>query len=303
MSPLIVGIRFQPTGKIYHFDASSVPDVQIGDRVVAETARGPQIGEVVQFVAEPPPPPEGRWKAIERRATPRDLLLHKIWQQKSVEALIRCRARAAELGLREVKFAAAEFSLDGKRLTFFFCPESEEKVDLKSLRQDMQKDYPRVQIDMRQIGPRDVAKMMGGVGACGMEKRCCARFLTEFSPITVKMAKEQGISLTPPEITGICGRLRCCLLYEYEFYAEARQHLPKKGKRVVTPYGEGKVTEVCPLRMTVRVTLGERGEREFHRDQLEPWDEAEAMRRQTQVQVAPSDPPAESLSTSSESPT
>jgi cell fate regulator YaaT (PSP1 superfamily) len=281
MQPRIVGVRFQPSGKIYHFDASGLADVQVGDRVIVETARGRQVGEVVQFVADPPPPPEGRWKAIERRATPRDLLLHHLWQQRSVAALIQCRARAAELGLREIKIASAEFSSDGKRLTFFFCPESEEKVDLKSLRQDMQKEYPRVQIEMRQIGPRDVAKIMGGVGACGMEKRCCARFLTEFSPITVKMAKEQGISLTPPEITGICGRLRCCLLYEYEWYAAARQQLPKKGKRVVTPYGEGKVVEVFPLRMSVRVALPNIGEREFHRDQLEPWDEAEALRRQS----------------------
>lgn len=286
MQPIIVGIRFQPAGKIYHFDASALPDVQIGDRVVVETSRGRQIGEVVQIVAEPPPPPEGQWKPIERRATPRDLLLQQMWQQKSVEALIRCRARAAELGLREVKIAAAEFSSDGKRLTFFFCPESEEKVELKSLRQGMQKEYPRVQIEMRQIGPRDVAKMMGGVGACGMEKRCCARFLSEFSPITVKMAKEQGISLTPPEITGICGRLRCCLLYEYEWYAAARQQLPKKGKRVVTPYGEGKVVDVFPMRMTVRVALPDLGERDFPRDQLEPWDEAEAARRQSSPSCA-----------------
>ncbi len=281
MQLTIVGVRFQPAGKIYHFDASPLPDVQIGDRVVVETSRGQQIGEVVQFVAEPPPPPEGRWKPIERRATPRDLLLHQMWQQKSVEALIRCQARAAELGLREVKIAAAEFSSDGKRLTFFFCPESEEKVELKSLRQGMQKEYPRVQIEMRQIGPRDVAKMMGGVGACGMEKRCCARFLSEFSPITVKIAKEQGISLTPPEITGICGRLRCCLLYEYEWYAAARQQLPKKGKRVMTPHGEGKVVDVFPMRMAVRVALPDLGERDFHRDQLEPWDEVEAARRQS----------------------
>lgn len=284
MRPIIVGVRFQPAGKIYHFDASTLPDVQLGDRVVVETARGRQIGEVVQLVRKPSPPPEGHWKPIERRATPRDLLLQQVWQQKNVEALIRCRARAAELGLREVKIAAAEFSSDGKRLTFFFCPESEEKeekVEIQPLRQSIQKDYPRVHIEMRQIGPRDVAKMMGGVGACGMEKRCCARFLSEFSPVTVKMAKEQGISLTPPEITGICGRLRCCLLYEYEWYAATRQQLPKKGKRVLTPYGEGKVVDVSPMRMTVRVALPDLGEREFHCDQLEPWDEAEAARRQS----------------------
>jgi cell fate regulator YaaT (PSP1 superfamily) len=135
---------------------------------------------------------------------------------------------------------------------------------------------------MRQIGPRDVAKMLGGMGACGMETRCCSRFLTEFSPISIKMAKEQGISLTPTEITGMCGRLRCCLVYEYEQYAAARKELPKRNKRVVTPMGEGKVIDVNPLRMTVRVELPETGAREFDRDQVEPWDELEALRRKSE---------------------
>lgn len=286
MSKLIVGVRLQRPGKVYHFDASSLPDLQVGEWVVVETARGRQVGEVVQWIHPPPPPPEGSWKPIERRATPRDLLLQQTWQQRSIEALVKCRARAAELNLGEIKIVSAEFSFDGSRLTFHYASESEEKVDLKSLRHDMQKEYSRIQVEMRQIGPRDVVRLMGGVGACGLEKCCCTRFLTEFSPITVKMAKEQGISLTPPEITGICGRLRCCLLYEYEWYAAMHQQLPKKGKRVMTPQGEGKVVDVSPMRMTVRVALPDLGEREFHRDELEPWDEAEALRRQSPAPCA-----------------
>jgi cell fate regulator YaaT (PSP1 superfamily) len=279
MQPLIVGVRFQQIGKVYHFDAASIPDIQPGDRVIVETTRGRQLGEVTQRIEKPSPPPEGTWKPVERRATPRDLVLRQTWQRKEVEAMVNCRQRAAELKLAGVKIVAAEFSFDGARLALMFSSETEEKVDLKSLRSDMGKLYPGTQIDMRQVGPRDMAKHLGGLGACGLEMRCCSRFLTDFSPISIKMAKEQGISLTPAEITGICGRLRCCLVYEYEQYAAARKELPKRNKRVVTPLGEGRVVDMLPLQMTVIVELPEVGRREFERDQLEPWDELEALRR------------------------
>ncbi|MCS7011502.1 MAG: stage 0 sporulation protein [Anaerolineales bacterium] len=278
MPPLIVGIRFAQVGKIYHFDASAVPEIKVGDHAIVETSRGKQLGEVVQIISDPVPPPEG-WKPVERIATPRDLVLRRMWMQKELEAMIACRERAAQLNLRGVKIVAAEFSFDGTRLAFMYSADTEEKVDLKSLRQDMQKQYPQAQVELRQIGPRDVAKLLGGMGACGLETRCCSRFLTEFSPVSIKMAKEQGISLTPEEITGMCGRLRCCLVYEYEQYAAARKELPKKNKWVITPLGEGKVVDVNPLQMLVRVALPELGEREFHRDELEPWDELEALRR------------------------
>ena len=279
MQPLIVGVRFQQIGKVYHFDASAIPDIQPGDRVIVETTRGRQLGEVTQRIEKPSPPPEGTWKPVERRATPRDLVLRQTWQRKEVEAMINCRQRAAELKLAGVKIVAAEFSFDGARLAFMYSSDTEEKMDLKSVRSDMGKLYPGTQVDMRQIGPRDVAKLLGGLGACGLETRCCSKFLTDFSPISIKMAKEQGISLTPEEITGMCGRLRCCLVYEYEQYAAARKELPKRNKRVVTPLGEGRVVDMLPLQMTVIVELPEVGRREFERDQLEPWDELEALRR------------------------
>jgi cell fate regulator YaaT (PSP1 superfamily) len=281
MQPFLVSVRFTEIGKSYHFDASSVSQVKVGDRVIVETSRGRQLGEVVQIVKNPVPSPEG-WKPIERIATARDLLLRRTWVQKELEAMITCRERASQLKLRGVKVVAAEYSFDGTRLTFMFSTETEEKADLKSLRHDMQKQYQPAQVEMRQVGPRDVAKMLGGMGACGLETRCCAKFLTEFSPISIKMAKEQGISLTPQEITGMCGRLRCCLVYEYEQYAAARKELPKRNKRVVTPSGEGKVVDVSPLLMTVRVELAGASTREFQRDELEPWDELEALRRKSQ---------------------
>ena len=278
----IIALRFTKVGKVYHFDASNIAGLELGEHVVVETSRGRQIGEVIQFLADPPLPPDGSWKPVERKATPADLLSRQQWQSKQTEAMINCRARAAELKLDGVKIVSAEFSYDGSRLIFLFSTETEEKVDLKTLRRDMVKLYPLQQIELRQIGPRDVAKILGGMGACGLETRCCSKFLTEFSPISIKMAKEQGISLTPSEITGMCGRLRCCLIYEYEQYVSARKELPKRGKRVVTPQGEGKVVDAYPLRNVVVVEIEGTGWREFHRDVIEPWDELEALRRKSE---------------------
>ena len=201
--------------------------------------------------------------------------------------MINCRARVAELKLDGVKIVAAEYNYDGSRLAFLFSTESEDKVDLKSLKKDMAELYPKTHIEMRQIGPRDVAKFLGGMGACGLENRCCSQFLTDFSPISIKMAKEQGISLTPTEITGMCGRLRCCLIYEYEQYVEARKHLPKRNKRVITPKGEGKVIDVLPMSNKVMVLIdNEEGKRiwaTFDHEEIQPWDELEALRRKSQA--------------------
>ena len=287
MQPNIIGVRFTKVGKIYHFDSSAVPDLGLGEHVIVDTSRGRHLGEVVQLVQQTPPKPEGGWRSVERRATPRDLLLLQSWQSRQTEAMINCRARASELGLREVKIVAAEYNYDGSRLTFLFSTEGEEKVDLKSLKKDMHDLYPGTHIEMRQIGPRDVAKIIGGMGACGLETRCCSQFLTDFSPISIKMAKEQGISLTPNEITGMCGRLRCCLIYEYEQYVEARKTLPKRNKRVITPKGEGKVIDVLPMSNKIMVLIedpeGKRFTETFDRDDVQPWDELEALRRKSQA--------------------
>jgi cell fate regulator YaaT (PSP1 superfamily) len=142
----------------------------------------------------------------------------------------------------------------------------------------MQRTFQHTRVEMHLVGPRDVAKIMGGMGACGLECRCCTAFLTEFSPISIKMAKEQGISLTPTEITGMCGRLRCCLVYEYEQYVEARKHMPKRGKMVITPRGKGKVVGVNPLISVVLVDLEQGGQHEFVQDDLQPLEEYEALK-------------------------
>lgn len=279
---VIAGIRFSRIGKIYYFDASLISGLRIGDSVVVETSRGWQIGEVAQFIKESQKPQDGSWKPIDRRASPRDLLLRQSWQRKEVEVIAICRQRATELRLAGIKIISTEYSFDGSRLAIMFSSESEEKADLKSLRQDMQRQFSPSQVELRQIGPRDVAKYLGGMGACGLEMRCCSQFLTEFSSISIKMAKEQGISLTPTEITGICGRLRCCLIYEYEHYAAARAELPKRNKRVITPKGEGKVVEVFPLRQVIAVEIPELGVREFDKDDIQPAEELEALQKKAQ---------------------
>ncbi len=213
---------------------------------------------------------------MERVATPRDLLLRQLWQLRELDVVEVCRKRAAELRLQNLKVVAAEYSFDGSRLTILYSTEGEERVELKSLRQDMQRQYAPAVVELRQIGPRDVAKLLGGMGACGLETRCCSRFLTEFSSISIRMAKEQGISLTPTEITGMCGRLRCCLIYEYDTYVEARKGLPKRNKRIATPLGEGKVIDVLPLAGKVRVDIPEVGVREFTREEILAFSEPPA---------------------------
>jgi cell fate regulator YaaT (PSP1 superfamily) len=276
-TPVVVGLRFSKVGKIYHFDARKIGPARLGDVVIVETSRGWQLGEIATFVAEPAPPPEGSWKVIDRLATPKDLLQRQSWQAKEPDVIATARKRAQELRLPGIKIIMCEYSYDGSRLTIFFSSESEDKAELKSLRGDMQKAFAPAQVDVKQIGPRDVAKFYGGMGACGLEQRCCCSFITEFSSISIRMAKEQGISLTPTEITGMCGRLRCCLIYEYDNYVEARKLLPKKNKRVITPDGEGKVIDVHPLSQMIIVELAEFGRREYHKDLVNPADELEAL--------------------------
>ena len=188
----IVGVRFSPVGKIYHFDSGNLEDLIVGDKVVVETSRGWQLGDVGQVVDETKVSSEGGLKKIDRKATPRDLLLRQIWQAKEGEVLQACKQRSAELNLNNIKIISAEYSFDGVRLSIMFSSDTEDKVDLKSLRQDMQKKFTPASVDIRQVGPRDVAKLLGGMGACGLETRCCSKFLCDFSSISIRMAKDQG---------------------------------------------------------------------------------------------------------------
>jgi cell fate regulator YaaT (PSP1 superfamily) len=269
----IAGVRFSPVGKIYHFDAGSLDDLRVGDKVVVETSRGWQLGEVGQIIDESALQNEGGLKKIDRKATPRDLLMRQVWQAKESEVVQVCKQRAGELNLNNVKIVSAEYSFDGVRLSIMFSSDTEDKVDLKSLRQDMQKKFTPASVDIRQVGPRDVAKLLGGMGACGLETRCCSKFLCDFSSISIRMAKDQGVSLTPAEITGMCGRLRCCLLYEYDLYTEIKQKMPKKNKMVMTPVGEGKVIEMNFMLETILVEIPNVGLRTFKSEEIKKLDE------------------------------
>lgn len=271
---LVAGVRFTKLGKLYHFDFGDFPDLQIADYVIVETARGRQMGQVIAFANADEG--EREYKPILRRATPRDLVLKQEWEARQPEALTTCQEKANEMGsFDEVKFVAAQYNYDGTMLTFLYS--AEQKVNINRLHNELKRLFT-AQVELRQIGPRDVAKIMGGYGACG-ELRCCSTFLTDFSPISIKMAKAQGISLNPSEITGMCGRLRCCLVYEYEQYVEARKHLPKRNKRVGTPLGVGKVIDVHPLQDSVTVYIEEEGRRTYKREEIIPIDEFEALQR------------------------
>ena len=281
----IIGIRFQKVGKLYHFDVGQVSDLVVGDYAVVNTSRGKQLGQVMGFVTDPPKPPRGTWKKIERKATSSDLALRQALEQKELAITIDCRAKASELGYEGLKIVASEFSFDSESIAVLYNYEEQNLPDLSSLGDVIRENYPDAELEFRRVGPRDVAKIIGGMGACGMAVRCCSTFLTEFSPISIRMAKAQGVSLDPSEITGMCGRLRCCLIYEYEQYVEARKSLPKRGKKVMTPLGEGKVIDLYPIRdMVVVVVEGEERKRvEFLKDEIEPWDELEALRRKSEA--------------------
>ncbi|MFC1959180.1 stage 0 sporulation family protein [Chloroflexota bacterium] len=272
----IAGIRFNKIGKLYHFDSSAHPELVPGDYAIVETTRGRQMGQIIGFVSEEE---DREYKPILRKATPRDLTLRQAWAEREVGALITCRETAAQIGsYKEIKFVVAQYNYDGSMLTFLYSNDTENKVpNIQNLKNELTRKFHNTKIDLRQVGPRDVAKILGGYGACG-QPRCCSTFLTDFSPISIKMAKAQGVSLNPSEITGMCGRLRCCLIYEYEQYIEARKKLPKRNKRIGTPLGEAKVIDVQPLLDSVTVTF--EGERHtFKREELIPLDEWEALQK------------------------
>ncbi|MCA0452733.1 MAG: stage 0 sporulation protein [Chloroflexi bacterium] len=269
----VAGVRFHKVGKLYHFDYAQFPELQLSDHVIVETARGRQMGQIVSFTKVDEAVRD--YKPILRPATPRDLTLKQHWEMQQDEALDKCKQKARQVGgFHEAKFIAAHYNYDGSMITFLFT--ADEKLNTGRLLHELGRQFT-AQVEIRQIGPRDVAKLLGGFGACG-ETRCCSTFLTDFSPISIKMAKTQGISLNPSEITGMCGRLRCCLVYEYEQYVEARKQLPKRNKRIGTPHGEGKVLDVHPLQDAVTVMV-EDARYFLKREELIPLEEWEALQK------------------------
>ncbi len=247
--PEVVGVRFKPAGKIYYFDATGLEDLKVNEYVVVDTARGRALGRVVappQKVSEP----FEHLKPIERRATPLDLSEREGYRLQEREALERCREKVAEHGL-EMKLVKAEYNFDGSRLVVYFT--AEKRIDFRALVRDLSRVL-KTKVEFRQVGVRDEAKLLGGLGRCG-RVLCCATHLCEFSPVSIKMARLQDVSLSPAEISGVCGRLLCCLAYESETYRSLKERFPKAGTMVETPYGVGKVKSVNVLKETVEVEL------------------------------------------------
>ncbi len=245
-----VGVRFKRAGKVYYFDAGDI-ELNVGDYVVVKTARGLELGRVMiapkQVSAGEAP--KGL-KPVVRKAEPEDIEQAKELEAKEAEALAECGKLIAKLGL-PMKLLGAEYNLEGSRLTFFFS--AEERVDFRELVRELHSRF-KVKIELRQLGPRDEAKLVGGFGRCG-RPLCCVNFLTELSPVSIKMAKEQDLPLNPMKISGICGRLLCCLAYESEQYHDMKRKLPREGQRVKTPLGMAVVVGGNPLKETVWVEL------------------------------------------------
>ncbi|MDD5509663.1 MAG: stage 0 sporulation family protein [Dehalococcoidales bacterium] len=246
----VVGIRFKRTGKMYYFDPAGI-DLNVSDYVVVKTARGLEMGQVVvaprqvldSEVKEP-------LKPVVRKAEPEDIKHAEELEQKTAEALAECGKLIEKLEL-PMKLLAAEYGLTGNRLTFFFS--ASERVDFRELVKELTSRL-KVRVELRQVGPRDGAKLIGGYGRCGRQL-CCSSFLTEFEPVSIRMAKDQDLPLNPMKISGTCGRLMCCLGYEGELYRAMREKLPKKGQRVMTNSGAAVVTGNNPLKQTVLVEL------------------------------------------------
>jgi len=246
----IVGIRFKRAGRVYYFDPAG-NDLEVNDYVVVKTARGLELGRVViaptQVLASEVTEP---LKPVVRKAEPKDIERAQEFEDKEGEALAECGKLIAKLGL-PMKLLGAEYNLDGSRLTFFFS--ATERVDFRELVRQLNSRF-KVRVELRQLGPRDEAKVVGGFGRCG-RPLCCMNFLTEFSPVSIKMAKEQDLPLNPLKISGVCGRLLCCLAYESGQYHAMKEKLPKPGQWVSTAMGPAEVVGSNPLKETVLVEL------------------------------------------------
>jgi len=225
--------------------------MEVNDYVVVETTRGLELGQVVispkQVLASDVDKP---LKPVVRKAEPEDIERIQKFEAKEREALAECSKLIDKLHL-PMKLITAEYNLDGSRLTFYFS--AAQRVDFRELVRELA-SHLKVHVEMQQTGPRDEAKLIGGCGRCG-RPLCCVSFLSEFAPVSIRMAKEQGLPLNPMKISGCCGRLMCCLVYENEQYRTMKENLPKKGRQVSTAMGAAKVVGSNPLKETVLVEL------------------------------------------------
>ncbi len=250
MTEQIVGVRFRTAGKIYYFDPAAL-DLEVNDHVIVETSRGQELGKVV-IAPRPVPANEVNesFKAVTRKAGPEDVSHIQELEAKAEEVLIECGKMIAELQL-PMKLLSAEYNIDGSRLTFLFS--AEKRVDFRELVRRLTKQF-QVKVELRQVGTRDEAKLIGGFGRCG-RPLCCMSFITEFDPVSIRMAKDQNLPLNPMKISGVCGRLMCCLGYESEQYRTIKEKMPRVGQQVATAMGDATVVGNNPMKETVLVRL------------------------------------------------
>ena len=246
----VIGVRFKQVGKIYYFDPVDI-EFEQGEYVIVETARGVECGEVAtknreendENIVHP-------LKKVIRKATEDDLKKLEQNKIKEKEALKTCESLVMQHRL-DMKLVDVEYTFDNSKIMFYFTADG--RVDFRALVKDLASVF-RTRIELRQIGVRDEAKMLGGLGVCG-KPFCCSSFLGEFQPVSIKMAKEQGLSLSPVKISGTCGRLMCCLKYEQEAYTDLLKRTPKVGAIVKTPLGKGVVVENNLLTQTLKVKM------------------------------------------------
>jgi len=257
----IIGVRFHPRSKLFYCDADDM-SLQPGDYVVLDTGHGLDLAKVVV--------PEAQVQQSElseqlitvvRQANTEDL--EKAQQDQENKALTNCREMVAKLGLK-MKPLAARYDLKNARLTIFFS--ARERVDFRGLARKLSHSL-EMRVELRQVGPRDEAKLLGGIGKCGYPL-CCQSFITDFPSVSIKMAKEQDLALNPMKISGICGRLLCCLAYESKDYVEVKEKMPRPGQEVSTPFGKAKVVSISPIKEKVSVELEDQTIRELPLDQL-----------------------------------
>lgn len=248
----VTGVRFKKAGKIYYFDPDQY-NLSLDDYVIVETARGIEFGEVViankmvdiDDVVLP-------LKKVMRIADEADRKNVEQNEQMASEALTICMEKIDDHGL-EMNLVDVEYTFDRNKVIFYFTAEG--RIDFRELVKDLAARF-KTRIELRQIGVRDEAKMLGGIGPCG-RMLCCSTFLGDFDPVSIKMAKDQNLSLNPAKISGLCGRLMCCLKYENDTYEEAKKNLPDVGERVTTTEGEGKVVGLNILEKIIHVELEE----------------------------------------------
>lgn len=248
--PIIAGVKFKKTNKIYYFSPENI-ELEEGDGVIVETARGVEYGTIVisprdideSKIVQP-------LKPILRKATEEDIIKLKEQESKIPEALRLAEEKIKKHNL-DMKLVDVEYTFDGNKIIFYFT--SDGRVDFRELVKDLAYIF-KIRIELRQIGVRDECKMIGGLGPCGREC-CCSSHLTEYSKVNIKMAKNQGLSLNPSKISGLCGRLMCCLEYENEHYVETAKHMPKINSEVITPQGPGVVIYNNMIKELVKVKV------------------------------------------------